>query len=332
VTTDFATGDDSANGISIQSDNKIVLAGEVDTNPGGGGELDFGLARYNEADGTLDEGFDTDGKLTTAFTGADTAFGLAIQPGDGKLVAVGQNGAGDFALARYNAADGSLDPGFDGNAAMPGFPGNGKVTTPLDRALAVGVAIQPDGKIVAVGREDVDPLGTGDFDFALTRYDGADGALDPTFAGDGILTDSLAPAPSPELFRDVAIDGNGRIFAVGSSTIPGNANDWALARYGFEPAIVTPPAPPLVTTPSTATVDLAAAVRRCKKKCAKGPKRKKCINFFIKGAATTENPGGDRPRAGPARREAGPSEAHRRGDRAHGRRALGDPRARRSDL
>jgi uncharacterized delta-60 repeat protein len=286
VTTDFATGDDNANAVAIQSDNKIVVAGEVDTNPGGGGERDFGLARYNEATGTLDAGFDTDGEVTTGFTGADSAFGLTIQPSDGKLVAVGQNGAGDFALARYNAADGSLDTGFDGNAAMPGFPGNGKVTTPFDRAFAVGVAIQPDGKIVAVGREDVDPSVSIDFDFALTRYDGADGALDPTFAGDGILTDSLAPAPSAELFRDVAIDGNGRILAVGSSLIAGNANDWALARYGFEPSNATP-SPPAVTTPSTATFNLAAAVKRCKKKFPKGPKRKKCIKKAKRRAAAT---------------------------------------------
>jgi uncharacterized delta-60 repeat protein len=294
VTTDFAAGDDNTTAIAIQSDDKIVLAGEVDINPGGGGEHDFGLARYNEAGGTLDTGFDTDGKVTTGFTGADAPFDLAIQPGDGKLVAVGHNGLQDFALARYNASDGSLDAGFDGNAAMPGFPGNGKVTTPFNGAFALGVAIQADGKIVAAGREDVDPTASSDFDFALTRYNGANGALDPAFAGDGILTDSLAPAPSPDLFTDVAIGPGGRILAVGSSTITGNANDWALARYGFNPPpIVTPPivTPPIVTpstvSPPATTFNLAAAIKRCKKKFPKGKKRKRCIRRAKRHAAAT---------------------------------------------
>jgi uncharacterized delta-60 repeat protein len=291
LTTDFATGDDSGNAIAIQPDNKIVFAGEVDSDPTANTERDFGLARYQEANGALDTDsdgdplthLDTDGKVTTGFLGADTAFGLAIQSADGKLVAVGDNGAGDFALARYNPADGSLDAGFDGDAAMPGFPGNGKVTTPFDHAFAVAVAIQADGKIVAVGREDVDPSASSNYDFALTRYTGADGALDPTFAGDGILIDSLAPAPGPDLFRDVAIDGSGRILAVGDSTIPGNANDWGLARYGPEPPISTPP--PAATTP--ATFDLAAAIKRCKKKFPKGKKRKKCIKRAKQRAAAT---------------------------------------------
>ncbi len=68
---------------------------------------------------------------------------MAIQA-DGKIVAVGPSGAdgGDFALARYNP-NGSLDTSFSGD---------GKQTTDfggVDRAN--GVAIQADGKIVAVG-------------------------------------------------------------------------------------------------------------------------------------------------------------------------------------
>src|SRR6266508_2960252 len=93
------------------------------------------------AAGALDTSFDGDGKVTTDFGGLDEALGVAIQP-DGKIVAAGTNG-GDFALARYNR-DGSLDTSFDGD---------GKVTTdfgaPFD--LALGVAIQPDGRIVAAG-------------------------------------------------------------------------------------------------------------------------------------------------------------------------------------
>jgi uncharacterized delta-60 repeat protein len=272
VTTDFVGDSENANAIAIQSDNKIVLAGDVDTDPGAGAAIDFGLARYNEADGTLDTGFGGDGRVTTDFTGLDFAYGLAIQPSDGKLVAVGANGTtGDVALARYLPADGSPDNAFDGD---------GKVTTPLDSAWAVGVAIQADGKIVTAGRADVDPTVSFNYDFAVIRY-GTDGALDPGFAGDGILTDSLAPAPGIESFFDAAIDGSGRLVAVGSAQISGNLNDWALARYGYN-------APPPAGAPALVpTFDLAAAIKRCKKKFPKGHKRKRCIRRAKQRAAAT---------------------------------------------
>jgi uncharacterized delta-60 repeat protein len=282
VTTDFVGDSENANAIAIQSDNKIVVAGDVDSDPSATSAIDFGLARYNGADGTLDSSFDGDGRVTTDFTGSDFAYGLAIQPSDGRLVAVGTSATtGDVALARYLPADGSPD-----NA----FGGDGKVTTPLDSSFAVGVAIQADGKIVTAGRADVDPTVSTNFDFLLTRY-GADGALDPTFAGDGILTGSLAPAPGGDFFFDVAIDGSGRLVAVGFSTIPGNGSDWALARYGFNPPppIVTPPivAPSPTVSPPATTFNLAAAIKRCKKKFPKGKKRKRCIRRAKRHAAAT---------------------------------------------
>ena len=70
---------------------------------------------------------------------------MALQA-DGKIVAVGDAGGGttggDFGLARYNA-NGSLDTSFSGD---------GKQTTDFGRSSgANGVALQGDGKIVAVG-------------------------------------------------------------------------------------------------------------------------------------------------------------------------------------
>ena len=78
---------------------------------------------------------------------------MALQ-GDGKIVAVGkQRGLRDFALARYNS-DGSLDTSFSGD---------GKQTTDFGGDDgATGVALQSDGKIVAVG--------SSSNDFALARY------------------------------------------------------------------------------------------------------------------------------------------------------------------
>jgi uncharacterized delta-60 repeat protein len=130
---------------------------------------------------------------------------VAIQPNH-KIVAAGFTGAGDdFALARYNL-DGSLDTSFDGD---------GKVTTDfggLDGAL--GVAIQPDRKIVAAGF-------TGD-DFSLARYN-LDGSLDTSFGGDGKVTTDFGGFDQA---FEVAIQPNGSVVAAGFT-----GDDFALARY-----------------------------------------------------------------------------------------------------
>ena len=99
----FDLGD--ANGVAIQSDGQIVVAGDA-----GISTRQFTLVRY-AANGTEDAGFGVGGRVTTGFGNDDMANGVAIQP-DGKIVAAGTSlisGHDDLALARYNAADGSLD-------------------------------------------------------------------------------------------------------------------------------------------------------------------------------------------------------------------------------
>jgi hypothetical protein len=98
LTTDFTSGDDIAFGVAIQADQKIVAAGGA-----GGADVTFALTRYN-TNGTLDATFSGDGKLTTNITpGVDFATGVAIQPSDQKIVAVGRSGnaGGRFAVTRY---------------------------------------------------------------------------------------------------------------------------------------------------------------------------------------------------------------------------------------
>ena len=126
----------------------------------------FALARYNP-NGSLDTSFSGDGKQTTDFGGSDGAAGVALQ-GDGKIVAVGSTSAGDgdFALARYNP-NGTLDTGFSGDGKQTtSFGGNGDPPRRVDFAL--GVALQADGKIVAVGAG-LGPNQQTD-DFGLARF------------------------------------------------------------------------------------------------------------------------------------------------------------------
>ena len=103
ATTDFASDNDDAHGMAIQSDGRILAAGSVNSaNPA---YSDFGLVRYN-ADGSLDAAFGVGGRVTTDFSGnEDRASGVAVQS-DGEIVAAGYalSSVGysyDFALARY---------------------------------------------------------------------------------------------------------------------------------------------------------------------------------------------------------------------------------------
>ncbi|MBK9628286.1 MAG: hypothetical protein IPO56_11450 [Flavobacteriales bacterium] len=102
----IGTGTDRGTSVAIQPDGKIVVAGESNN----GTDLDFALARYT-TDGSLDNSFGVNGKVTTAIgTGNDRGTSVTIQP-DGKIVVAGESNNGtddDFALARYTT-DGSLD-------------------------------------------------------------------------------------------------------------------------------------------------------------------------------------------------------------------------------
>ncbi|HEX6987559.1 MAG TPA: delta-60 repeat domain-containing protein, partial [Planctomycetaceae bacterium] len=255
-TTDFG-GSDSAGGVALLPDGRIVAAGE------GGPHLStFALARYG-AGGALDPSFSRDGTLVTSFGSSDRATGVAIQD-DGKAVLVGGTGAGGFGLVRYRP-DGSLDPTFSGDGRQtsflydgidqangvalspngkivvvgggglgfvvaryntdgsldPKFSGDGRQTTYLNGAYgAAGVAIQGDGKIVAVG--DAPPSGSGANSFGVVRYK-RDGSLDPTFSGDGIQRTAF---PSGGAASAVAIQTDGKIVVVGNA-----GGDFALVRY-----------------------------------------------------------------------------------------------------
>jgi uncharacterized delta-60 repeat protein len=180
----------------------------------------FALARYNP-DGTLDSTFSGDGKLNTHFTkGQDAAANAVAIQADGNIVAAGFSGP-RFALARYNP-NGSLDSSFGGD---------GKITTRFRRKTGDTVseiAIQSDGKIVAVGTS-VTGL-TERFRFALARYNG-DGSLDPSFGGDGKLITTFGKT-GDDSASAVALQPDGKIVAAGQALV--TVGKFALARYNTD--------------------------------------------------------------------------------------------------
>jgi uncharacterized delta-60 repeat protein len=216
VTTPIGSGDDFANGVAIDSQDRIVAAGE--SNGGGTAGFDFALVRYTPG-GALDTSFNGNGKVTTPFgTSSDEADAVTVDP-QGRIVAAGRAGFGfasDFALVRYTPG-GVLDTSFNGS---------GKVTTPIgaNSDIARAVAIDPQGRVVVAG-EGFE--GLNDFDFALARYTAA-GTLDPSFNGSGKATTDFGTGSDGA--HAVAIDPAGRIVAAGSSNHGSNI-DFALARY-----------------------------------------------------------------------------------------------------
>ncbi len=216
VSTNVGTGNHYGNSIAIQNNGKIVLGGTF----GSSNFADFTIIRYN-SDGSLDNTFDTDGKVTTSLSSLDEhCTAIAIQS-DGKIVAVGNSNTigsnRDFAVVRYNS-NGSLDSSFDSDGIITKNVGGTK-----DYAHAV--AIQVDGKIVVAGYANR-PTGSSE-DFALVRLN-SDGSVDNTFDGDGIITTSFNGKCQ---INAVAIQNDGKIVAAGY-----NENfyyEYAVARYNF---------------------------------------------------------------------------------------------------
>ncbi len=178
VSTDLA-GDDDARGLAIQASDGKIVAG------GGAGEA-FGVARYF-SDGSLDTGFDGDGRVTTefGFAGRDSANALIVQP-DGRIVAAGRSNVGGFfdpaalALAQY-LPDGSLDNSFGVGGKVLTCLSPARAEVPCDDAdletvtRARAVVLDRNGKLVVAGffASEANPQNSEAFDFLVARYNRA---------------------------------------------------------------------------------------------------------------------------------------------------------------
>lgn len=219
VTIDFG-GDDSGNGVAIDSNGDIAVVGSTHSTG-----TDFAVAKLDSS-GALDSSFDVDGLVTTDINGGGDAASAVVFDPDHKILAVGA-GAGasnrDFALTRYDS-DGGLDTSFDGD---------GKVSTNgTDRARAV--VIDDDDDIVVAGS--YFNIQTRNTDFGLARYS-SNGALDPSFGPDG--TGKLnVPMRDGGQAEGLALDSAGHILAGGFAS-NGSDRDFALARFESDGTLST---------------------------------------------------------------------------------------------
>jgi uncharacterized delta-60 repeat protein len=162
------------------------------------GSLSVGVSAQAE----LDTSFNSTGIQTISFGMAAAANDVAVQA-DNKIVLTGRCAPGatlKLCLARYNE-NGSLDTTFGGQ---------GFVFTDLPEGF--GVAIQGDGKIVAVGYATLSQTSES---MAIVRYN-SDGTLDSSFGSAGKV---IANVGLYGLTRgnEVAIQPDGRILVVGTS-------------------------------------------------------------------------------------------------------------------
>lgn len=216
VTPFSAEGEDKINAIAIQTDGKIVVAGA--TRPISG-YSDVAIARYN-ADGSLDSGFGTRGKVIFSAPYADAAHAIAIQA-DGKIIVAGytQTKVWDGTAGSYEAHD-FLGLRYHPNGTPDTtFGTGGKVTTNFggatdSRDIAEAMVIQADGKIVLAGGEDA---------FLFARYN-TNGSLDTSF---GIGGRASINVPVRNAFQSyphaygLTLQKDGKLVATGTVIIQG---------------------------------------------------------------------------------------------------------------
>ncbi|HEY0427641.1 MAG TPA: FG-GAP-like repeat-containing protein [Pyrinomonadaceae bacterium] len=207
VAQSMPVGGTTAYAMGLQTDGKIVLAGDTQT--------DGILARYNP-DGSLDNSFGTSGVVSSPIGTSVDIYGLTLQT-DGKILITGGGRVTDpnyaeIVLLRFNT-NGSRDTSFDGD---------GLVTTKVPGASmeeAYDVAIERDGKIVIIGSA----VTNGIPQYAIIRYLPG-GALDASFDGDGIAI----AADSPR-FSAMAFQPDGKLVTAGGNS----PNTLLISRYNM---------------------------------------------------------------------------------------------------
>lgn len=178
--TSFDTENHEINGITLQNDGKILLAGYK----GNGTNRDMALSRFTK-NGILDNSFGSNGKIVFSFCpSSDWATGMKVMSNGQILVTGGAifNSRSDVVLLRLDQ-DGSLDSSFGKNGITSANIGIDDEGT--------SIIVQDDNKIVVGGWAQFphqDKTNGNDLyapDFSIIRFN-VDGSLDSSFAGDGI--------------------------------------------------------------------------------------------------------------------------------------------------
>ncbi len=210
------------NAVAIQSDGKIVVAGQTEISSY---DQEMIVLRYNH-DGTLDPSFNESGFFITEFgVMGSMASSVTIQS-NGRIVVAGNSvnaGNPNFAVIRI------LE---NGNPDVT-FSSDGIDTTSVGGLIdyAKSVVVQSDEKIVIAGYSH----NGSNTDFALVRYN-SNGTLDTSFDEDGKVTTAIGY--SNDQASSVVLQDDGKIVVAGFS-YNGRNYDFALARYNSDGTLDT---------------------------------------------------------------------------------------------
>jgi uncharacterized delta-60 repeat protein len=205
-------GSDTAYGVALQPDNRIVFAGSH-SGPGGS---DWMVGRLLNPQATPDGSFGTGGFFERDFGGsADQAWDVLVQP-DGKILVAGEShnqgvGGGRGEVLRL-LPGGTPDNSFGASADVGPL-----ATTP------VALALQPDGKIV-VAAFDASSSNAA----ALFRLL-PNGNLDQSFGGDGKTAASFGT--QSHYASDLIVQPDGKILVSGGAdSNSGGGEDFGIER------------------------------------------------------------------------------------------------------
>lgn len=208
--------------LAVQADGKILVGGQLMWMTATG-VMRQNLARLN-SDGTLDTSFDA-GRYSiygddTSALGIDGAVRSIVVQDDGKILIGGDftrvrgsirtEGLARSYLARFNA-DGSADTSFD--------PGTGA------NALVRAIALQADGKVLAVG------------DFS--SFNGASRGGIVRLTNLGASDGAFAPGAANAAVNAVAVQPDGRIAIGGDFTMIGSQGREHAARLNADGSLDT---------------------------------------------------------------------------------------------
>ena len=162
VTTDLSsTRACAVSAVRILPDSKLVAVGTLGD---GGGQYSMLLARFDAA-GSLDPGFGAGGVVTDSFTSLGGPGNDVALQADGRIVVAGWANLASPAqdavfVVQRRETDGTLDGSF-------GLGGTSMTSFGLARAGASVMTLQPDGRILAAG---IDNVSSQEAHFALVRY------------------------------------------------------------------------------------------------------------------------------------------------------------------
>jgi uncharacterized delta-60 repeat protein len=208
----------AGNGVVVQSDGKVVVAGSgtISSGPDAGIYPGAALVRFTPG-GALDGSFAGGGAEVADLGRYSVANGVALQP-DGKIVIGGsvrdpglQN---TLLLAARFASNGSADGSFgSGGKFSQQYAGTGG-----GYSEANAVALQPDGKVVLAGSA-LTGTGINAVFVRLTSGGAPDGSFGSGGAAQLPASDQAAPPPTGARFIPYAAGGvvvvSGEIYATG---------------------------------------------------------------------------------------------------------------------